>query len=117
MVGIVWINVPEQKTSTRATEFIYLYQPTPVDEDQAMSYPSIKFLVSELAPSNLSTAVPLPYSQSSSVIDLETKLNEFVQSALQKSCSGQYSIETSLGILDKAWKAQKFLWQLRQNLI
>ncbi|MGA7937129.1 MAG: hypothetical protein WCA35_26495 [Kovacikia sp.] len=52
-----------------------------------------------------------------SVIDLETRLNLFIRTALRKSRSGDYPSDICMQLLDRAWKAQKTLWRLRrQNL-
>ncbi len=79
-----------------------------------MSQPTIETPIHDLFPSTLSAAFSSSAYQSASVIDLESKLEEFVQGTLQRSRSGHYSLETALEMLDKAWKAQKALWHLRQ---
>lgn len=57
-----------------------------------------------------------PNLSQSSAIDLQVRLTEFVQSALKQSRSGTLSPGASLEILDKAWKVQKLVWQLRSHL-
>lgn len=44
----------------------------------------------------------------------ELHLKAFVKSALQQSQAGKYSIDQNLHLLDRAWEAQKLLWQLRE---
>jgi hypothetical protein len=53
--------------------------------------------------------------ESNSVIDLETRLNAFIRSALRKSRSGDYPSDVCMELLDKAWRAQKTVWRLRQQ--
>jgi hypothetical protein len=50
-----------------------------------------------------------------SVIDLEARLNAFIRSALRKSRSGDYPSDVCMELLDKAWRAQKTVWRLRQQ--
>ncbi|UBF29039.1 hypothetical protein K9N68_15070 [Kovacikia minuta CCNUW1] len=59
------------------------------------------------------TNILVPASSPVPKIDLETRLNQFIQTALKKSRSRDYCPYTSMKLLDKAWKAQKTLWRLR----
>ncbi|MBW4518552.1 MAG: hypothetical protein KME16_02305 [Scytolyngbya sp. HA4215-MV1] len=43
-------------------------------------------------------------------------LRAFVQSALHQSLCCHYSLEKRLQLLDRAWEAQKLLWQLQAQL-
>lgn len=47
--------------------------------------------------------------------EIETSLKEFIQSALQQSCSGDCSHQEAMALLDRAWKSQKLLWQMRRE--
>lgn len=47
--------------------------------------------------------------------DLEICLTTFVRRALESTTKGDYSIYTSLSILDHAWTAQKLIWSLREQ--
>lgn len=46
--------------------------------------------------------------------DIEVCLNNFVRRALHITCTGEYSVDTALAILDHAWIAQKLIWSLRE---
>jgi hypothetical protein len=43
----------------------------------------------------------------------EKYLSQFILDSLQQTCTNQYSPDIALQILDRAWQAQKLLWQLR----
>ena len=47
--------------------------------------------------------------------ELEICLRTFVRRALETTTNGDYSICTSLSILDHAWTAQKLIWSLREQ--
>ncbi len=47
--------------------------------------------------------------------ELEICLTTFVRRALDATTKGDYSIYTSLSILDHAWSAQKLIWSLREQ--
>jgi hypothetical protein len=48
--------------------------------------------------------------------ELQSYLTTFIQSALKQSRSGHLPVERSLQLLDKAWRMQKLLWQLRNHI-
>jgi hypothetical protein len=48
--------------------------------------------------------------------ELQRYLTTFIQAALQQSRSGHLPVESSLQLLDKAWRMQKLLWQLRTHI-
>ena len=54
-------------------------------------------------------------SNPNTVVDLESELSAYVRWALRKTSSGEYSSDKSMRLLEKAWKAQKALWQLRKQ--
>jgi hypothetical protein len=47
--------------------------------------------------------------------DLQIRLSRFIQYCLKQSCSTDCSTDEALQLLDKAWKAQKLLWQIRRQ--
>jgi len=47
--------------------------------------------------------------------ELEICLTTFVRRALESTTKGDYSIYTSMSILDHAWTAQKLIWSLREQ--
>jgi hypothetical protein len=47
--------------------------------------------------------------------DSEIHLDAFIDWALRESRSPQYSPQAALELLDRAWDAQKLLWQLRSH--
>ena len=57
-----------------------------------------------------------PLLQSNSLLsqkDLEIYLVAFIQFAHAQSQARRYSYDQNLHLLDRAWEAQKLLWQLR----
>lgn len=56
-----------------------------------------------------------PDANQAPISDRELRLQAFIQSAHEMSRSGQYPPELTLSLLDRAWKAQKLLWELRQR--
>lgn len=82
-----------------------------------MSYSSVKSLAD--APT-ASLSVPSAMDSAPgavAVVDLEVRLGAFVQWVLKKSCSGKYAPDASLKMMDRAWRAQKMLWRLRQQQV
>ena len=60
--------------------------------------------------------VTAPFLQSnllSSQKDLEISLVAFIKFAHAQSQARRYSYDQTLHLLDRAWEAQKLLWQLR----
>jgi hypothetical protein len=58
---------------------------------------------------------PFPYSPALSIQDLELRLSAFIQLAHSQSQARRYSHDQTLHLLDRAWEAQKLLWQLRRQ--
>jgi hypothetical protein len=70
---------------------------------------------------SITTPAPLVFSQAiakhccrNQNSDLERCLNTFVHRALHITCTGEYSVDTALAILEHAWIAQKLIWSLRE---
>jgi len=75
-----------------------------------MSESVTKLIVQPVSSSSaISNSVPSSVHGS----ELQSYLTGFVQSALLQTCSEGLPVETSLQLLDKAWRMQKLLWQLR----
>lgn len=47
--------------------------------------------------------------------DIETYLKTYICSALEQSYSKECSPTQAMELLDRAWKSQKLLWQLRRE--
>jgi hypothetical protein len=58
---------------------------------------------------------PLLSSPALSLQDLELRLSAFIQLAHSQSQARRYSHDQTLHLLDRAWEAQKLLWQLRRQ--
>jgi hypothetical protein len=70
-------------------------------------------LIDQIVPATALSQRPNHHSHSASVINLEEKLTQFVNASLQASYSPKYSLQSRMELLERAWKAQKLLWQLR----
>jgi hypothetical protein len=70
-------------------------------------------LIDQIVPATALSRCPNHHSDSTSVINLEERLTQFVDAALKASYSQKYSPQSRMELLERAWKAQKLLWQLR----
>ncbi|UBF24306.1 hypothetical protein K9N68_21705 [Kovacikia minuta CCNUW1] len=53
---------------------------------------------------------------SSDISSCEANLSAFINWILRQSSTGQYSPDVAIRLLDRAWEAQKQLWQLRHQV-
>jgi len=66
---------------------------------------------------NVSISPPVCDDLCPNITNQELRLSEFIKFTLQQARIGRYPSNIAMQLLDRAWEAQKLLWQLRNQRI